>query len=143
MITKTSVQMRLCSAIKAIGRFDSDFRNKLKVAEFSYISGDLQKADALLSELGIEAPVSAHAKTMPNNGELRASIGQALQMMGSGSNMSLGSSDSRFSGMTPRTPPFPFIPFKAPCAEDHEPYQARGGICQKCRRTFFRGTDIQ
>ena len=114
MITKSSVQMKLCQAVKMTGQ-SPEFQQKLKSAEFSFITGNLYRANALLSEMGIEiAPVSAHAKT---EGSLER----------------------------PRTPLGGFVPVpvRAQCSEDHEPYQRYGGVCQKCKRAFYRGNDIQ
>lgn len=125
MITKTSVQLRLCSAGKMNGQ-SQDFRQKLHSAEFSYINGNLARADRLLSEMGVPlVAVSAHAKTMPNNGELRAHVDQALQQ--------------------PNTPPQSFrVPsVRPPCSEDHTLHIIRGGKCHICFRIFYRGSDIQ
>jgi hypothetical protein len=113
MITKSSVQMRLCQAVKCVNR-SPEFQQKLLSAEYHYVSGDLYRANALLSEMGIapveEAPVSAHAKTLVQR---------------------------------PSTPLGGFIPVRAQCEEDHEPYQRHGGVCQRCKRAFYRGVDIQ
>lgn len=128
MITKVSVQMRLCSAIKMSGQ-SQEFQSKLQSAQFAYISNDLVRANGLLSQMGMqEAPISAHAKTMPNNGELRVSVGQALASLA-----------------RPSTPPQSFLvpSVRPPCSEDHIDHQRYGGVCQRCKRSFYRGSDIQ
>jgi hypothetical protein len=112
MLTKSSVQQRLCQAIKLTGQ-NAEYQAKLKSAEFSFVIGNLYRANALLSEMGLdEEPVSGHAKTEG-----------ALQR--------------------PTTPLFDWKPFKAPCEVDHTPHQARGGKCHSCGRFFYRGNDIQ
>ena len=113
MVTKSSVQSRLCAAVKCTNQ-SPEFQQKLRSAEYHYVSGYLYRANALLSEMGIEsAPVSVHAKTLPDSLE------------------------------RPKTPLGGFIPVRAQCSEDHEPYKFYGGICQKCKRVFQRGSDIQ
>jgi hypothetical protein len=116
MITKLSVQQRLCQAVKLTGQ-NQEFQQKLLSAEYHYVAGDLFRANRLLTEMGFreEMPISAHAKTMPGATHL----------------------------YRPSTPLFDWKPFKAPCEVDHTPYQRSGGICQKCKRVYFRGTDIQ